>query len=116
MDQLRPAQLCRELLAALAASEGRRRKRKRNTTPDAIGLNIKRTLLEAAIAADPDADQFEGWLFEQCLNAGTANGGLQAIAISVLDEWRFAADVREFRFWLAEGAPSDDAIMPEQQA
>src|SRR2546422_5226163 len=38
----RPGEICRELLAALDASEGRRRRRKRDTTPDAIGLTIKR--------------------------------------------------------------------------
>src|SRR5690606_22702639 len=42
----RPADFCRGLLAALDASEGRRRRRKRDTTPDAIGLAIKRELLE----------------------------------------------------------------------
>src|SRR5438132_12968000 len=45
----RPAVVCRELLAALDASEGRRRRRKRDTTPDAIGLTIKRDLLERAV-------------------------------------------------------------------
>jgi len=37
-DALRPAVVCGQLLAALAASDGRRRRRKRDTTPDAIGL------------------------------------------------------------------------------
>jgi hypothetical protein len=57
MDQqtlpLRPAEVCRALLAALDASEGRRRRRKRDTTPDAIGLAIKRCLLEQAVREDP---------------------------------------------------------------
>ena len=66
----RPAAVCRELLAALEASEGRRRRRKRDTTPDAIGLAIKLDLLQRAIAADPDPDQFEAWLQEQCIAAG----------------------------------------------
>ena len=45
----RPAEVCRELLAALEASEGRRQRRKRDTTPDAIGLAIKLDLLQRAI-------------------------------------------------------------------
>ena len=49
MQILRPADFCREMLATIDASEGRRRRRKRNTTPDAIGLELKRTLLEAAM-------------------------------------------------------------------
>jgi hypothetical protein len=42
---LRPAEFCRQLLATLDVSEGRRKRRKRDTTPDAIGLAIKRDLL-----------------------------------------------------------------------
>src|SRR5688500_4913591 len=51
---LRPAQVCRGLLAALDASDGRRRARKRDQTPDAIGLAAKRELLERAVRDDPD--------------------------------------------------------------
>src|SRR5256885_10377305 len=55
----RPAQICRELLNALEASEGRRKRRKRDTTPDAIGLEVKRDLLERAVAADPEPDALD---------------------------------------------------------
>ena len=40
MDTLRPRQVCAALLSALQAAEGRRRSRKRDQTPDAIGLSI----------------------------------------------------------------------------
>ena len=110
MESLRPAEFCRELLAALEASEGRRRRRRRNTTPDAIGLAMKRELLEQAIADDPDAGDFEDWLFKRCTAAGPGNGGIHAVALSIFEEWRFAADVDGFREWLAAGAPSDDTI------
>ena len=83
----RPAVVCAELLAALDASEGRRRRRKRDTTPDAIGLTMKRELLERAVAADPDPDRFE--------------------------EWRLAQEATAFGEWLARGAPSDDARSDE---
>lgn len=105
----RPAAICRELLAALDASEGRRRRRKRDTTPDAIGLTIKRDLLERAIAADPEPDEFEAWLHEQCLASGGSEGGVRAMALSIFEEWRLAHDADAFREWLANGAPSDDA-------
>ena len=105
----RPAEVCRELLAALAASEGRRKRRKRDTTPDAIGLAIKLGLLERAIAADPEPDQFEAWLQQQCLAAGPGEGGVRAMALSIFDEWRLAQEADAFRDWLARGAPSDDA-------
>jgi len=101
--------VCRELLAALEASEGRRQRRKRDTTPDAIGLALKRELLERAVAADPAADEFETWLHEQCLAAGGAEGGVRAMALSIFEEWRLAQAAESFRDWLARGAPSDDA-------
>jgi len=109
----RPAAICRELLAALEASEGRRRRRKRDTTPDAIGLGIKRSLLERAVDEDPDPAGFEGWLLEHCLSAGGETGATRAMALDVLAEWRLAASVPEFGAWLDHGAPSDDAGGPD---
>jgi hypothetical protein len=107
-DSPRPRDICRELLAALDASEGKRRRRKRDTTPDAIGLTIKREMLERAVAADPEPEDFEAWLNEQCLGAGGSEGGVRAMALSIFEEWRLAQDASEFREWLEQGAPSDD--------
>jgi hypothetical protein len=107
--QTRPGEVCRELLAALEASEGRRRRRKRDTTPDAIGLAIKRDLLERAVAADPEPAEFEAWLLEQCAAAGGAEGGVRAMALAIFEEWRLADQADAFRDWLVRGAPSDDA-------
>ena len=109
MEPSRPRDVCHELLAALDASEGRRKRRKRDTTPDAIGLALKRDLLERAVAADPEPDAFEAWLLEQCAAAGEASGGVRAMALSIFEEWRLAQDAESFRDWLAQGAPSDDA-------
>jgi len=109
----RPATICHELLAALDASEGRRRRRKRDTTPDAIGLGIKRALLERAVADDPDPGGFEGWLLERCLAAGGQAGATRAMALEVLAEWRLASSVADFGTWLDRGAPSDDTWGPE---
>ena len=105
----RPAQICGELLNALDAAEGRRQRRKRNTTPDAIGLDLKRDLLERAVAADPEAADFEAWLLEQCMSSGAGEGGVRAMALSIFEEWRLSQDADTFRNWLAAGAPSDDA-------
>lgn len=107
-DTLRPAQLCGELLGALEASEGRRKRRVRDTTPDAIGLRIKRELLERCVSDDPEPAEFEAWLTERCLDAGLADGPVRAMALSIWDEWQLAATTAEFRQWLAQGAPSDD--------
>jgi hypothetical protein len=114
MADVRPAEICRRLLAALDASEGRRRRRKRDTTPDAIGMAIKRRLLEEAVRDDPDPDAFEGWLVERCTSAGTSkfsapSGSVRAMALDVLAEWRLAQTSGAFRIWLEQGARSDDA-------
>ena len=106
--ELRPGQLCGELLTALGASEGRRKRRVRDTTPDSIGMRIKRELLEEIVQADPEPAAFEAWLVQRCLEAGTADGPVRAMALSIWDEWRLAATTQEFRRWLAQGAPSDD--------
>lgn len=105
---MKPSVFSRELLLALDASEGRRKRRKRDTTPDAIGLGIKRDLLERAIAADPAPEDFEAWLVAQCASRGAAEGGVRAMAMSIYDEWRLAQDAEWFSAWLARGAPSDD--------
>jgi hypothetical protein len=106
---LRPAEICRRLLAALDASEGRRRRRKRDTAPDAIGMAIKRGLLEETVRADPDPGAFEGWLLERCLTGPVASGPVRAMALDVLAEWRLAQSSEVFRSWLEQGAPSDDS-------
>lgn len=104
---MRPADFAHGLLQALESSEGRRRQRKRDQTPDALGLAIKRALLERAVADDPDPDAFEGWLVEQCL-AAPSEGGTRAMALQIFDEWRLAARSPAFTAWLAGGAVSDD--------
>jgi hypothetical protein len=114
MTELRPAEFCRELLIALEASEGRRRRRKRNTSADSIGLAIKRDLLEAAVAADPDPDTFEAWLLEETLRAGMGSGGIRAMAISIWDEWKLVIAGSGYRAWLASGAPSDDRLTAQE--
>jgi hypothetical protein len=105
---VRPAHLCRQLLAALEASDGRRRRRKRNTTPDSIGMRIKRELLEEAVGDDPNPDDFEGWLLQRCLSSPAGSGPARAMALEILAEWRLAETSETFRHWLEQGAPSDD--------
>jgi hypothetical protein len=111
LQSLRPADVCKALLAALEASEGRRRRRKRDQTPDAIGLSIKRELLERAVQDDPPPDAFEEWLLNYSLtaNAPESAGAIVAMARSVFEEWRLAHSMNEFKEWLGHGAPSDDA-------
>lgn len=107
---LRPADVCRALLAALDASEGRRRKRKRDQTPDAFGLGVKRDLLTRAVEEDPAPEAFEEWLLTYSRRCGAPEleGAALAMARAVFEEWRLAHSLGEFRHWLESGAPSDD--------
>lgn len=107
----RPADVCRALLAALEAAEGRRRQRKRDQTPDAFGLSVKRNLLLRAVAEDPAPESFEEWLltYPHTLEAPELAGPARAMARAVFEEWQLAHALGEFRTWLQEGAPSDDA-------
>ena len=107
----RPAEVCAALLAALKASEGRRRSRKRDQTPDAIGLRVKRALLQRAVADDPNPEEFEEWLLHYALSHGSpdSSGAVSAMARAVFEEWRLVHHMSEFKVWLDRGAPSDDA-------
>ena len=107
----RPAEVCAALLAALEASEGRRRSRKRDQTPDAIGLTVKRNLLKRAIEDDPNPEAFEEWLLHYALSHGSPNssGAVSAMARAVFEEWSLVHHMSEFKVWLDRGAPSDDA-------
>lgn len=107
-EPLRPGTFARLSLAAHAAAEGRRRRRKRNQTPDAIGLAIRRELLERIAAEEPAPAAFEAWLLRYTLDQ-PASGPVRALAVQVLEEYRFAQHDPAFGRWLAAGAPSADA-------
>lgn len=103
-----PAELCSGLLGALDASEGRRRRRSRNTTADAIGLEIQRTLLEDAVREAPAAELFERWLLERCVAQGVSDGAHRAMALSIWHQWQLALQNGDVGEWLMTGARSDD--------
>jgi hypothetical protein len=109
---MRPADFARQLVAAVDASEGRRRRRKRNTEPDKLGLDIKRDLLDRTMADDPEPAGFEGWLLLRVLES-PASGPVRALCAEILDEYRLAQADGVFAAWLAAGAPSEDAF-PEE--
>jgi hypothetical protein len=112
-QRVRPADVCQALLAALEASEGRRRRRKRDTTPDAIGLAIKRRLLEQAVREDPEPAAFEAWLLQCAVSLEDkpqSTGAVAAMARCIFEEWQLVQSLENFREWLDRGAPSDDAF------
>src|SRR6266542_5700540 len=106
--ELRPGHFCRLLLNAMAASEGRRRRRKRDTTPDALGMELKRELMARAAEEDPAPEGFEAWLTQQALEV-PAGGPVYAMCAEILDEYRVARLDPGFERWLAAGALSEDA-------
>ena len=105
---LTPAELCRGLLGALDASEGRRRRRSRNTTADSIGLAIQRELLEAAVRDEPTPHDFEGWLLDRCMSEGVADGAQRAMALFIWDQWQLALRAPHVQAWIVAGGHSDD--------
>jgi hypothetical protein len=107
-DALRPGRVCTALLAALDAAEGRSRARKRDQTPDAIGLALRRDLLDCAAGDDPEPEAFEQWLLER-VECSTDPGAERAIARTILEEWQLAHRMESFAAWLDQGAPSQDA-------
>jgi hypothetical protein len=106
--KLLPAEFSSQYLWSMDASEGRRKRRKRDTTPDAIGLSLKRELLEAAISAAPAPNDFESWLMAQALS-DPASGPRLAMAAEILADYRMACLDPRYSGWLAQGAPSADA-------
>src|SRR5262249_26247014 len=108
----RPADFCRRLIGALEASDGRRRRRKRDTTPDMLGMAMKRQLMDRAIEDDPSPEDFDAWLLAQCDRDDVAGGGMLAMARELHGEWKLAQKDAAFRDWLQGGAPSDDTSAP----
>jgi hypothetical protein len=102
-----PAEFARQALEAIEASEGRRKRRHRNTTPDRIGLDLKRDILTRLAEEAPPAEELEEWLHGRIVGSADS-GATRAMCIDVLDEYRAATLSPSFRDWLARGAPSDD--------
>jgi hypothetical protein len=118
-DAIRPAHVCKALLAALDAAEGRRRRRKRDTTPDAIGLALKRLLLEQAVQEDPSCEIFEEWLLQRAVfiaDTPQSPGAVAAMARSIHEEWQMVHALKNFKEWLESGAPSDDTFAEDEKS
>jgi hypothetical protein len=105
---LRPADFGRGQLRALEASAGRSKRRKRDQTPDRIGMDLKRELLQRAVEDDPAPEDLEGWLLQQAL-AAPVSGPVRAMSMEILTEYRMAQLDPAYGAWLRSGAPSADA-------
>ena len=101
---LRPAEFARLALASVGASEGRRRRRQRDTLADSLGLDLKLALLQAVAAADPDSEEFERFLLEYALTADGPSGPIRGVCSDVWLEWESASIAPSFVEWLRGGA------------
>lgn len=102
---LHPGDYCSQALQAIEVSEERRKRRKRDTGPDVIGMGVKRELLRKGAEDRPEPDRFEEWLMEQVMQADQP-GAVRAMALEVLADYETARDYQSFSGWLAEGAPT----------
>jgi hypothetical protein len=74
------------------------RRRARDQQADRVGLDLKRRVLEALLARDPDPEDMEAALLFAVDELGPPTGPMLAMARLVLDEWRTAAATPE---WVA---------------
>jgi hypothetical protein len=78
-------------LFVLGSGEVAPRQRARDQQADAAGLELKRRVLAEVVARDPDPDELEAALLEIVDEFGPPTGPTRAVALSVLEEWRYAA-------------------------
>jgi hypothetical protein len=78
-------------LFLLGSGDAAPRQRARDQQADAAGLALKRRVLAEVVARDPDPDGLEAVLLEIVDEFGPPTGPTRAVALSVLEEWRFAA-------------------------
>jgi hypothetical protein len=82
----------------LASGELTGRQRARDQQADRAGLALKRRVLNALAALDPDPDELEASLSAIVEELGPPTGPTRAIALALVEEWRAALATPE---WLA---------------
>lgn len=99
----RPAEFARLARGSIEVSEGRRRRRQRDTLADSLGLDMKRDLLLAIEAADPEPEDFERFLLEYALTH-QPSGSIRGVCTDLWSEWESAQLAPTFADWLRSGA------------
>jgi hypothetical protein len=93
-------------LLMLASGDLLPRQRARDQQADRAGMDLKRQLLDAVAARDPEPEELEEVLMDLVVEQ-TPVGPMRAIAGSLLEEWRMAADTPEWvEFLLGEAVGS----------
>jgi hypothetical protein len=83
----------------LSSNDLRPRQRARDQQADQAGLVLKRRVLNALVARDPEPEDLEAALVAIVEELGPPSGPTRAIALALAEEWRVANATPE---WLAQ--------------
>jgi hypothetical protein len=86
-EPLRPRDFA---LLLLASGDLAPRQRARDQQADRAGLDLKRRLLDALAAVDPEPDELEAVLLSLVEDLGPPTGPTRSLALALLEEWRTA--------------------------
>src|SRR5262245_55154747 len=99
-ESLRPRDFA---LLLLASGDVLPRQRARDQQADRAGLELKRRVLDAVAALDPEPEDMEAALLSIVEDLGAPTGPTRSVALMVLEEWRTAAATPNWtEFLLAE--------------
>jgi hypothetical protein len=82
----------------LASGNVTPRPRARDQQADRTGLDLKRRVLNALVALDPEPEDLEAALLTIVEELGPPSGPTRALALALVEEWRAASATPE---WLA---------------
>ena len=83
----RPSDLA---LLLLASGDLLPRQRARDQAPDLAGMDLKRRLLNAITAVDPEAEELEAALMQIVEDLGPPTGPTRSLALAFMEEWQAA--------------------------
>jgi hypothetical protein len=101
---MRPRELA---LLLLGSDELRPRPRMRSQQPDALGLALKRRLLERLVELDPEPANLDAALAHLIDELGPPPGPIRALAIGFRDDWQGLPCNPEWLQHLREQASED---------
>jgi hypothetical protein len=80
----------------LASGDMAPRQRARDQQADRAGLDLKRRILDALAARDPEPEDLEGALLAIVEELGPPMGPARSVALAVLEEWQTACITPEW--------------------
>jgi hypothetical protein len=80
------------------------RQRARDQQADRAGLELKRRVLDAIAAHDPEPEQMEAALLEIVEELGPPSGPTRAIALAVFEDWRSAVQTPDWVAYMLDEA------------